>query len=138
MQVDIMVSEKINVLVNGAQWAWPEAMRTIFDPCEVDLLIVKSPNEAISVIRQRRIHTVILDMDSEKLSGLGTIRIIRSQFPHLPCILLSADAEEKLLSDALGLDVFSVIAKPVDMVILQQQLNRLFVKRYDSEAFAMQ
>ena len=42
------------------------------------------------------------------------------------------------LYDALGLDIFSVIAKPVDMGILQRQLNRLFVKRYDSEIFAMQ
>ena len=132
-----MVSEKISVLVNGAQWAWPEAMRIIFTPCGVDLLIVAGPDEALSVIRQRRIHTAILDMDSEKLSGLGTTRIIRSQFPHLPCILLSTSSEGKLLSDALGLDVFSVIAKPVDMAILQQQLDRLFMKRYDSEIFAM-
>ena len=132
-----MVSEKINVLLNGAGWAWPEALRSIFTPRGVDLLMVTSPNEAISVICQRRIHTVILDMDSEKINGLGTIRIIRSRFPHLPCILLSKSIESKLLSDALGLDIFGVIAKPVDMGILQRQLNRLFVKRYDSEVFAM-
>ena len=132
-----MVSEKINVLLNGAQWAWPEALRSIFTPRGVDLLMASSPNEAISVIRQRRIHTVILDMDSERLSGIGTTRIIRSRFPHLPCILLSKCIESKLLRDALGLDVFSVIAKPVDMGILQRQLNRLFVKRYNSEVFAM-
>ena len=132
-----MISEAINVLVNGAQWAWPEALRSIFAPCGVGLLMVKSPNEALSVIRQRRIHTAILDMDSDNLGGLGTIRIIRNQFPHLPCILLSSSAEGKLLSDALGLDVFSVIAKPVDMDILQRQLNRLFLKRYGSEVFAI-
>ncbi len=133
-----MVSEKINVLVNGNQWAWPEALRNIFAPCGVDVLMVRNPNEALSVIRQRRIHTAILDMDSDKLSGLGTTRIIRNRFPHLPCILLSTSIEDKMLSEALGLDVFSVIAKPVDMTILQQQLNRLFMKRYDSEVFAMQ
>ena len=133
-----MVAEKINVLANGSQWAWPEAMRSIFAPCGVELLIVKGPDETLSLIRQRRIHTAILDMDSGNLSGLGTVRIIRSQYPHLPCILLSGSSESRLLSDALGLDVFSVIAKPVDMAVLQQQLNRLFVKRYDSEVFAVQ
>ena len=133
-----MVAEKINVLANGSQWAWPEAMRSIFAPCGVDLLLVRTPDEAMSLIRQRRIHTAILDMDSEKLSGLGTVRIIRGQYPHLPCILLSGTSGSRLLSDALGLEVFSVIAKPVDMAILQQQLNRLFVKRYDSEVFATQ
>jgi hypothetical protein len=36
---------------------------------------------------------------------------------------------------ALRLDVFSVIDKPVDMFILQQQLHRLFIKKYSSSVF---
>jgi hypothetical protein len=40
-----------------------------------------------------------------------------------------------LLSDALQLDVFSVISKPVDMELLASQLNRLFIKRYNSSLF---
>jgi len=36
------------------------------------------------------------------------------------------------------LDVFSVIAKPVDLGLLRRQLNRLFVKAYDSPLFAGQ
>ena len=39
------------------------------------------------------------------------------------------------LGKALQLDVFSVIDKPVDMDILRQQLNRLFIKRYNSDVF---
>ncbi|GAH06814.1 unnamed protein product, partial [marine sediment metagenome] len=35
----------------------------------------------------------------------------------------------------LRLDVFSVIGKPVDMNILLEQLNRLFVKKYNSDIF---
>jgi len=34
------------------------------------------------------------------------------------------------------MDVFSVISKPVDMVILQEQLNRLFIKKYNSYVFS--
>jgi DNA-binding NtrC family response regulator len=63
------------------------------------------------------------------------IKIIRSSFPLLPCILLADGAEEKLLSMALELDVFSVMNKPVDMQLLQNQLHRLFVKRYNSNLF---
>jgi len=37
--------------------------------------------------------------------------------------------------EALKLDVFSVIDKLVDMGILWEQLNRLFIKRYDSDIF---
>ena len=40
------------------------------------------------------------------------------------------------LEKALRLDVFSVIDKPVNMCILQEQLNRLFLKRYRSNIFS--
>lgn len=131
-----MKPNQINVLATDAQWAWPRAMADIFAPCGVELLLAKGPNDALDIIRQRRIHTAIIDMDCETLNGLATVRVIRSHFPRLPCILLSNDAEQELLSTALKLDIFSVIAKPVDMHLLQSQLNKLFLKRYNSAVFA--
>jgi hypothetical protein len=41
-----------------------------------------------------------------------------------------------VLGRALQLDVFSVIDKPVDMNVLREQLNRLFIKKYNSNIFA--
>jgi hypothetical protein len=57
-------------------------------------------------------------------------------YPLLPCILLSSAAGESLLGEALRLDVFSVIGKPVDMGVLREQLNRLFLKKYSSDIFS--
>jgi AmiR/NasT family two-component response regulator len=62
--------------------------------------------------------------------------MIRSHYPYVPCILLTRAAEPELLSDALELEVFSVITKPVDMDILLGQLDKLFIKRYNSTIFA--
>jgi DNA-binding NtrC family response regulator len=130
-----MTIDGVKVLINGFNWAWPQAMKQIFETRSVELLMVRRPDEALNVLQQRRIHTAIVDMDSKTLSGLSMIKIIRSSFPTLPCILLADQAEEKLLSAALELDVFSVMNKPVDIDLLQTQLNRLFVKRYDSYLF---
>jgi DNA-binding NtrC family response regulator len=130
-----MTMDNIKVLINGSDWAWPDAVRQIFKDRSVELLIVKQADEALNVLQQRRIHTAIVDMDSKILNGLSMIKVIRSSFPLLPCILLADSAEEKLLSTALELDVFSVMSKPVDMQLLQNQLHRLFVKRYNSNLF---
>jgi len=127
---------EFNVLASGASWAWPEALRDIFRPRDVSLLVAESAGEFVNIIESRRIHTTIVDMDSEKATGLATIKIIRVNYPLLPCILLASAAGEAVLSKALRLDVFSVIDKPVDMGILRQQLNRLFMKRYNSDIFA--
>jgi DNA-binding NtrC family response regulator len=130
-----MTIDSIKVLINGSDWAWPDAVRQIFKDRSVELLIVKRADETLNVLQQRRIHTAIVDMDSKILNGLSMIKVIRSSFPLLPCILLADSAEEKLLSTALELDVFSVMNKPVDIPLLQNQLHRLFVKRYNSNLF---
>jgi len=128
--------EEINVLASQASWAWPAALREIFRPRGVNLLVAEDAGQFVHIIETKRIHTTIVDMDSEESSGLATIRIIRMDYPLIPCILLSSTAGESLLGKALRLDVFSVIDKPVDMNILQEQLNRLFIKRYNSSIFA--
>lgn len=128
--------EEINVLASEADWAWPEALRRIFRPRGVNLLVAKGANEFVDIIERRRIHATIVDMDSEKSNGLATIRIIRLDYPFLPCILLSSSASESTLSKALELNVFSVIGKPIDMFLLRELLNRLFIKRYSCNIFA--
>lgn len=127
----------INVLINDACWAWPDAVRQVFSNRPVQLLVVKRVNEALDVLRHRRVHTAILDMDSETAGGLAVIKMIRSGFPLLPCILIADSAEQKLLQAALELNIFSVINKPVNIPLLQSQLHRLFLKNYGSSVFAI-
>jgi len=132
-----MVPEpEVNVLVSEANWAWPEALHDIFQPRGISLLVARNTGEFVNIIKRRRIHTAIVDMDSEKCNGLATIKIIRMDCPLLPCILLTSAAGEEVLSKALRLDVFGVIDKPVDMSILRKLLNRLFIKKYNSDIFA--
>jgi DNA-binding NtrC family response regulator len=132
-----LLKPEFNVLASGASWAWPEALRDIFRPREVNLLVAESTEEFVNIIESTRIHTTIVDMDSQT-GGLTTIKVIRMNYPLLPCILLARAAGETVLSKALQLDVFSVIDKPVDMCILREQLNKLFIKKYNSDIFAEQ
>jgi DNA-binding NtrC family response regulator len=125
----------VNVLASEADWAWPQALRDIFRPRKVNLLVARGAVEFVDIIERKRIHTTIVDVDSEKSSGLATIRAIHIRYPLLPCILLTSAVGEGLLSKALDLNVFSVIDKPVDMSVLREQLNRLFMKKYNSDIF---
>ncbi len=123
-------------LASRANWAWPDALRSIFRPRGVNLLVAENADEFVNIIERRRIHTTIVDMGSERPDGLLIIKIIRMHYPLMPCILLSSSAGHALLNRALQLDVFSVIDKPVDMVVLLNQLNRIFLKKYNSDLFA--
>jgi DNA-binding NtrC family response regulator len=136
MVTNLSKHEEISLLASGANWAWPQVLRDILRPRGVNLLMADDPRDFVHIIHNRRIHTTIVDMDSEKSNWLAMIRIIRMVHPMLPCILLANTANEDILGKALHLNVFGVIEKPVDMGLLRQVLNRLFLKRYNSDIFA--
>ena len=127
--------DEVNVLASDANWAWPEAVRSIFQPRGVSLMVAGSTSEFVDILEQKRIHTTIVDMDSQ-IGALATIKIIRMDWPLVPCILLTSQVSESMLDKALRLDVFGVIDKPVEMDVLRELLNRLFMKKYNSDIFA--
>ncbi len=128
--------DEVNVLASKADWAWPLALHKIFEPRGVNLIVAKNADEFVNVIEHRRIQAMIIDNESSRAGGLATIKIIRMGHPLMPCLLLSSGADEDLLEKALEIGVFSVIDKPVDLTILQQQLDRLFTKVYNCDVFA--
>jgi DNA-binding NtrC family response regulator len=134
--IEVLLNEEVNVLASDADWAWPDALKGIFKPRGVNLLMAESVGEFVNIIGHKRIHTTIVDADNERTNGMAMIKVMRMEYPRIPCIMLSSRAEREFLSDALRLEIFSVIGKPVNMGILQGQLNRLFIKRYHSDIFA--
>jgi len=128
--------DEVNVLASAADWAWPQALRDIFQPRGVNLLMAEDAGDFVQIIAHRRIHTTIVDMESGRSGGLTTIRLIRMEYPLVPCILLTSKEDPEVLGKALQLDVFGVVGKPVNMEVLQELLNRLFLKRYNSDLFA--
>ena len=93
--------EEINVLVSEANWAWPEALRYIFQPRGINLLVAGNAIEFVNILQKKRVHTTIVDMDSEDSDGLATIRIIRMDYPLLPCILLASKASPAVLANRM-------------------------------------
>jgi len=136
MTKTVLDIDEVNVLASVANWAWPSALQDIFKPRGVNLMVARDCHEFVDIIEQRRIHTAIVDMDNEKSNGLATIKSIRLDYPRLPCIMLKDKADDNILARALELDVFGVVNKPVDMNILKFLLNRLFLKKYNSDIFA--
>lgn len=131
-----MTLSEINVLVGRSDWAWPAVIANIFAPRGINAMVAAGTYEAVDIIESHRVHMAILDVDSQVDGGLSIFRVIRGHEPLLPCIMVSSESERGMLAKALELDVFSVVAKPVDMGILQEQLNRLFVKKYNSMVFS--
>ncbi len=127
--------DQINVLASAADWAWPLAQRDLFQPRGVNLLMANAADEVADILRNWRIQAAIIDTDLES-TGLTMIKVVRVDYPLVPFIALSSRTEWDLLDTALQLDVFGVVDKPVDMEILRELLNRLFIKKYNCDIFS--
>jgi DNA-binding NtrC family response regulator len=135
MAIKLSQPDNINVLINNADWAWPQAVAQIFQPRGINALVADSAQHIVQIIDNRQIHLAILDKFSDNLTGVQILKLIRQRNPLLPCIVLAGQINEHLLAQALALDAFSVLAKPVCLPMLQEQINRLFLKYYDSSVF---
>lgn len=126
---------EVNLLASQGCWAWPMAVTELFEPRGVNLIVVDGPTQFIQVLRHKRVHATIVDADAG-LGQLAALRAVRMDYPRIPSLVLSSGWGQEIMDHALGMDVFSVIHKPVDMQIFRQQLDRLFVKRYSSHVFS--
>jgi CheY-like chemotaxis protein len=88
------------------------ALRQIFEPY-LELLEADSGEEAIRIVEGERVDIVLLDMHMHELTGLETLRIVKSMRSIVPCILVTADFTEELRRTATEADAYSVLAKPI-------------------------
>lgn len=90
-----------------------EALREIVEPHGYRTVLASSGEEAVEIVQFQVVHAVLIDMHMPTLTGLETLRIVRQINAVLPCILVTADATEALIRQALNEHVYSVIPKPV-------------------------
>ena len=77
------------------------------------LIEVDSGEEALDVAAHQEVHLALFDMHMKQLTGLETLRQLRSLHVETPCILITADYTDSLREDAEQADAFSVLRKPV-------------------------
>jgi len=122
---------RFTVLLADAQDPWHATVSQLLAPQGVRTVSARTGREALSLIEQRQCHVAVLDVDMPQLGGLQVIRRIQSLQQPPPAILLARQLSAQLLHEALGLQVFSVLAKPVDFNQLLDALARVMRRRYE-------
>jgi two-component system chemotaxis response regulator CheY len=91
-----------------------ESLRDIVEPQGYRTVLATCGEEAVEIVQAQVIHAVLLDMHMPTLTGLDTLRLVRQINMLLPCILVTADATDGLIRQALNEHAYSVIPKPVN------------------------
>jgi len=106
--------ESYNILITDDDTGCREALRVIVEPQGFRTLLASSGEEAVDLVREAPVHLALLDMHLPRMTGLEALRLMRQINAMLPCILVTADATERLIRQALNAHAYSVIPKPVN------------------------
>ena len=123
---------RLNVLLADAPDGWSQTVRQLLEPQGVQTVVAKSGREALQLIESRQIHVAVLDQQMPQLAGLQVVKLMREMKGAPPAILLANHLTNHLLHEALGMHVFSVLSKPVDLNMLLDALARVMRRYYES------
>lgn len=105
-------------------------LRQVLEP-HVGLCEAECGEEAVEIVRTREVDLVLLDMHMPVLSGLDTLRLLKSLRATLPCIIITASFTEELQRSAAEAQAFTVLKKPVTRRILLTTVSRALQAAYD-------
>lgn len=127
--VDQQAQNRFTVLLPAEQAGWHQTVARLLEPQGVHTLLARSGREALGIIESTTVHAVVLDTQMPQLGGLQVIKLMRELHKAPPAILLTNHLTNHLLREALGMQVFSVLSKPVDFNLLLDALARV-LRRY--------
>ena len=113
-----------SILVTDDDPSFRQSLRTLFEPQGFETLEATSGEEAIEIVETANIHLVTLDLYLPRIDGLETLRIVKQIKDFLPCIIVTASADDRLMRQALSARAFSVLSKPVSKPLILNTVHR--------------
>ena len=133
-----MVSKPYSILITDDDRGCRETLRDIFEPEGFHTLLAESGEEALDILHREPVHLGLFDLHMPRLTGLETLELVRQINALLPCILVTADANEGVMRQAFRARAYSVIPKPVSKNVVLYTVVRALVRAYGNVGTADQ
>jgi CheY-like chemotaxis protein len=120
-----------NLLITDDDVGFRETLRGVLEPQGFRTFMACNGEEALDVVRREEVHLVLLDMHMPRLTGLETLRLVKQIKSLLPCIILSANADDELREEARRAEAFSVLSKPITRLSLTTIVRSALRRTYN-------
>jgi CheY-like chemotaxis protein len=111
----MMLLETPTLLITDDDPGFRETLRIVFEPRGFRTVLAGDGQEALEIVHQEKIHLVLLDMHMPKLTGLETLRQLKEFRAMLPCILLTAQLDDRIVEQARMAHADSVLSKTLTL-----------------------
>jgi DNA-binding NtrC family response regulator len=115
--------------VSGEAESWLPAVEAIVGSRFLVTYRVSRDSELLEVIRERLADAAVLDEEVHwPLTALQVLRMVRRVDPLLPVVMVARQPDRRWLEDALRLEAFSVVTKPLALEELLRQIQRIMAR----------
>ncbi len=86
--------------------------------------IVSDSRQALDIIRSHRFHLVFLDLKMPHVSGMELLEAIKTEFPSIECVIVTASDEASTAIQAMRFGAYDYLVKPLNTDKLILTANR--------------
>jgi len=120
-----------SILITDDDDSFRETLRDVLEPEGFRTLSAGDGQEALKIVQNEEVHLMLLDMHMPRLTGLETLRIIKRFHNMMPCIILSAEADEETRRKCRQEQAYSVLSKPIGHQELRNIVREALYNTYD-------
>jgi len=91
---------------------------------DIDFEMASSAEEAMNILRGKKYDVVVSDHRMAGMEGLTFLSIVRTKYPSMKRIMLSAQVQEDIFHEAESL-AHVYLSKPCDFKILLKEIEKL-------------
>lgn len=120
-----------SLLITDDNQDFRDTLRSVFEPRGFRTFAAGDGEQALEIVRTESVHLILMDMHMPKLTGLETIRRVKRIDAVLPCILISAQMDNELAQQAMDVEAFAVLSKPVRFAEITETVRQALFAAYD-------
>lgn len=120
--------ERPTLLVIDDEVGPTEALRMVFHP-HYRVLVAHGGEEALHVLREQAVDVVTLDLRMPQMTGVEVLRAIKSEFPDVEVIIITAYASLDTAVQGLRWGAFDYIVKPYNVHHIAELVDRAVKRR---------
>ena len=111
-----------------------ETMTKRLEKRDLEVISALSGQEALEILDyQRNVDVVILDVKMPGMDGIETLKNMKSAYPLIEVVMLTAHATVESAIEGMRLGAFDYLMKPCDMEQLMGKVNEAARKKRDHE-----
>lgn len=129
-----MKHQSINIIIVDDETIIRHGLSSLLQEYNINTIAVaNNGQEALSILKKKKPHVLLLDLEMPILNGSKTLDNIKRRFPDLKVIILSAYYDEELIKDYLNRGAKAFVSKNQPVKTVAEAIHSVYAYGFYEE-----